>query len=129
MQLHRTPTRREPDQLLDHERLNALINNMSEAVLAMDKDSVITLSNSVALDLLDANRLTGKKLGDVVHLIDKAGRPIDLTAMIMSKPVALTNSDWRLQYADGSVINLFFSSSPVRSGFGSASGGGFVLLF
>jgi len=129
MQLYRNTAGNKPDQMLDHERLNALINNMTDAVLATDKSGVITLSNSVALDLLDTNSLTGKNLHNVLRLLDKAGRPIDIGILIVGKTAPFTNSDWRLQYSDGSTINLFFSLSPVRVGFGSADTGGYVLLF
>jgi PAS domain-containing protein len=82
MQLHRNSAGNKPDQTLDHERFNALINNMTDAVLAIDKSGVITLSNSVALDLLDANSLTGKNLRGVLRLLDKAGRPVDIGGLI-----------------------------------------------
>jgi len=127
MGIWNTPAGKSPDQALDHERLNALINNMSEAVIATDKNGLITLSNSVALNLLDANTLTAKKLSDVFKPIDKAGSLVDVMAAVDSG--TFSTSDWLLRYADGSVINLFFSTSAVKSGFGASSADGFVMLF
>jgi PAS domain S-box-containing protein len=129
MQIHRIPAGAKPDQLLDHERLSALINSMTDAVLAIDKSGLITLSNSVALSLLDANRLTGRRLDEALKLLDKDGRPVDIKASILDVAPPFSNSDWRLKYSDGSTISLSFSSSPVRGGFGSAGADGHVLLF
>jgi signal transduction histidine kinase len=129
MQIHRISAGTKPDQMLDHERLSALINNMTDAVVAIDKSGIITLSNSVALSLLDVNSLTGRRLTEAFHLLDKDGRPVDVATSILANPASFSNNDWRLKYADGSTINLFFSSSPVRGGFGAAGTDGRVLLF
>jgi signal transduction histidine kinase len=102
---------------------------MTDAVLAVDKSGIITLSNSVALDLLDANNLLGKRLSDTFHLIDKAGRPVDITIAILNKASSFNNSNWRLRYTDGSSINLYFSCSPVQRRFGSGNTESYVLIF
>jgi len=117
------------DGALDHERLNALINSLSDGVLATDKTGLITLSNSVALNILDTNSLNGRNLLSVFKPIDKAGQAVNLQTAILQGPPSFTTSDWRLRYADGSSINIFFSASQVRGGFGSNSQDGLVLLF
>jgi len=124
----KSPAGPQPDKILDHARLSALINNMSEAVLATDRTGTITLSNSVALDLLDVNELVSRNLEEVFKPLDKAGRPVDL-ALTALGTAAYTTSDWRLQYADGSAVSLFFNSTPIKAGFGSDNTGGYVMVF
>ena len=58
---------------INHDLLMALINNMSEGVLAIDEQAKVVLSNSVALSILDTNILSGKFLKDAFRLINKKG--------------------------------------------------------
>lgn len=111
-----------------HEQLLALINNMSDGFVALDNLGNITLSNSVALSTLDTNSVTGRKLSEAIDIIDKNGYPIDLQKMILLSDGSFTNRDWRLRYKDSSTINLQISASPVRTGFGQKSQGGYVVL-
>ncbi|PJE65168.1 hypothetical protein COU91_02955 [Candidatus Saccharibacteria bacterium CG10_big_fil_rev_8_21_14_0_10_47_8] len=114
---------------LDHNRLLALINSMSDGVLALDDKAKIILSNSVALSLLDSNAINGKQIGQVLTLVNnRAGEPIDLEDVIFNTETPIANRDWRINYADGSSLNLFISISPVHRGFGSDGQSGYVIL-
>lgn len=112
----------------DHERLLALINNMADGVVAVDKNELIVLNNGVALGLLDTNNLTGRRLDDALHLIDDKGNNVDLYGLMARHPAGIISRDWRLRYKDGSIINLYVSISPVRGRFGYEGEGGFVIL-
>lgn len=117
-----------PADELDHNRLLALINSMSDGVLALDDKAKIILSNSVALSLLDSNTIDGQQVGQVLKLFNKAGEPISLEDVIFNTETPIANRDWRINYDDGSSLNLFISISPVRHGFGSSSQSGYVVL-
>lgn len=113
---------------LDHSRLLALINSMSDGVLALDHNAKIILSNSAALDILDSNAIDGRQVGEVLKMVDKTGKPVDIEADILRTKKPRINRDWRIDYDDGSSLNLFVSISPVLKGFGSNDQSGYVLL-
>lgn len=114
---------------LDHERLKALINSMADGVLATDETGIIVLSNGAALNILDVNStLEGKKIDQVVELIDANNQKIDIMSLILNTKMAMTNRDWRLKYSDDSLINIYISIAEVHLGYGKTGQRGYVLL-
>lgn len=117
------------DASLERERLTSLINSMADGVLAIDEKGKIVISNGAALNVLDVNStLAGKSLSTVLKLIDKNNQPVDLGEIIRNTKTQFTSRDWRLEYPDGSKINLYVSLSPVRLGYGIEGMKGYVLL-
>jgi PAS domain S-box-containing protein len=114
---------------LDHSRLLALINSLSEGFLALDENGVIELSNSVALSLLDTNALESKNVSEAMPVIDSEGSPVKLMDLARTRQPGFISRDLKLRYKDGSIINLYTNISTVRGAFGGAGKGGYVLLF
>ncbi len=116
-------------ELLDHERLNALVNSMADGVIAIDEAGMIVLSNGAALNILDTNgTLRGKKLESVLHLVDKNGQKISLTEQIQSTRTSLSSRDWLIRYDDESTANLYVSAAVVHLGYGKSGQRGYVIL-
>lgn len=114
---------------LEHERMTSLINSMTDGVIALDKDISVVLYNAAALNILDLNSsMQGRPLEDFFQPINRDKQPVDITALVKSTKTPLVDRDMRLKYRDGSIINLFLSISPVRSGYGTARTEGFVLM-
>lgn len=113
---------------VDHQRLIALINSMTDGVVAVDEDKKIVQSNSVALDVLDANVLTGIDLNQALKLKDNEGSIIDLGNKLDSVEQEFTTKDWQVEYSDGSQTKLFVSISKVRAGYGVSHAGWVILL-
>ncbi len=114
---------------LEHERLNSLINSMGDGVLAIDNQQRVAIYNGATLNILDINTaITNKPLSEVLRLIDKNGQLVNVTRLISETHVAYSNRDFRLQYPDGSVINLYISIAPVRLGYGQKGAEGHVIL-
>jgi two-component system phosphate regulon sensor histidine kinase PhoR len=114
---------------LERERLTSLINSMADAVIAIDEKTHIVVYNGAALNILDVNStITGKTIGSVMKLIDKTGQPIDLKKTILETKTQNSSRDWKLQYPDGSTINLYSSIAPVKLGYGQAGMSGYVIL-
>lgn len=114
---------------LDHERLLSLINSMADAVIAVDGRARISIYNGAALNILDVNNLkAGMSLGDIMQLTDKNNKPLDVVELISNSAQAMSSSDYHLQYADGSSINLYLSIAPVHYSFASRGQRGYVLL-
>lgn len=115
----------------EYERLQllSLINNMADAVIAVDDDLRIMLSNGAAQDILDVNKtLDGQKLPELWQPCDGNNQVIDLTRLIRDCESPFTTRDWKLNYADNDYINLYVSIAPVQAGFGEEANRGWVLL-
>src|SRR5690606_12920166 len=67
---------------IEQERLNTLINNMTESVLVLNRHGTISLYNAAALALFDTNTaLTGRVAEDFIKLETEAGKPIRSTEL------------------------------------------------
>lgn len=111
---------------VEQDRLTTLINSMTDGFLAINSSGVIDTCNGAALSLLDANNLTGQPLSSCLKLLDKKGAATDITQLLNNR--SITSDEYRLQYIDGSAINLYLSISPLQSSYGSDSDSGWVVL-
>ncbi len=114
---------------LEHAQLRALINSMADGVIATDNQGRIVMYNGAALNILDSNTtLDGTFIGTGLKLIDDQEQPIDTTRLVLTTKTQTISRDYSLKYSDGSIISVYLSIAPVRSGFGDSAGGGFVIL-
>lgn len=114
---------------LEHERLTSLINSMADGVIAIDENAKVVLYNGAALNILDLNSsMASKSLRDILKIVDQNNQPVDVEALIRVTKTAVSNRDWRLVYADGSMINLYLSIAPVHLGYGKDGERGYVVL-
>ena len=120
---------KQTDTNLEHERLSSLINSMADGVIALSKDVKVVMYNGAALNILDVNKtMTGAAIKDVLSLVDANGQQIDVPTLIKETKVSTASRDYRLQYPDGSFINLYISIAPVHLGYGKNGDSGFVVL-
>ncbi|AZZ60894.1 cell wall metabolism sensor histidine kinase WalK [Oenococcus sp. UCMA 16435] len=59
---------------MESDRLNSLLSNMTDGVLAITRDGTITVINQAALDLLHiprTDKAVGKNISDLLKLVDK----------------------------------------------------------
>lgn len=102
----------------ERQRMVSLINNMGEAVIAVNKKGKILIYNSALLILLDTNKnLNHKDVGEVFQLRDGQNRHVDLTKLITSAPQGFTTSEYIHQFSDKEKMSLFLSIAPIRLGF------------
>lgn len=123
-----TPT---SDGQLTHNQLTSLINSMADGVLTVDHFTNIDMYNGAVLNILDLNTsLQGKPLDKFLQLVDANNQPVDVVAYVRSIKIPTINESLRLVYPDGSMINLYFSISPVVQGYGSGARkqNGYVLV-
>lgn len=114
---------------LEHERLISLVNSMADGVLAVDEHCRVAEFNGAALDVLDVNTINrGDSLKDILKPLDGNGAEVDITELVHSTKTQTTNRDLKLEYSDGSRINLYLSIAPVHLGYGAKGGRGYVLL-
>lgn len=91
----------------EHERLVALINSMTEAVLAVDQDGKISVYNAAALDLLDTNvELSGRDIRKVLKLTDAQKKPLDIMEVAAQTHYLLKRADLYLDFSEDDRIAL-----------------------
>jgi PAS domain S-box-containing protein len=113
----------------EHEQLVSLINSMADAVIAVNENLKVVIHNGAALNILDVNNIKhDSSLRKLVQPVDKDNQPVDISELVKSAEVPITNRDLRLGYSDGSKINLYISVAPVRLGYGKTGPKGYVIL-
>ena len=121
----------EQKAVIDHERLQSLINSMADGVIALDGDLRVVRYNGAALDVLDTNgSISDIQIGDILKPVDKHNQLVDIQAIIHETHTSQSFRDYSLPYSDGSSINLYVSIAPVHLGYGKNGNddGGYVLL-
>lgn len=114
---------------LERERLTSLINSMADGVIAINEATDVVVYNGAALNILDVNStITGKPVDRIMQLTDKTNQPVELRKLILDTKTQNTSRDFKLQYPDGSIINLYTSIAPVKLGFGQQGMSGYVIL-
>ncbi len=119
---------------LQYNRMQALINGLSDAIISFDNKGVIKLYNSAALNLLDTNKsLTGQNIDDVVKLYNKAAAKksrASLFDLVSSENRQLETEDFMHRFEDGEEIRLNIISAPIRNSFGKdkASKEGYISI-
>lgn len=104
---------------LEQERLNTLINNMTESVLVLNKDGVISLYNAAALALFDTNTaLTGRTTEDFIRLESEDGRQVRSTELLPDGSEPLNRSDIMVRYGEDDAASLSVTVTPLHASFG-----------
>jgi len=113
----------------EHERLVALINSVSEAVIAIGQDGKITLFNAAALDLIDTNmELTGQMINNVLRLRDEKNNPVDLLTLVRDTKYIQHRTDLIMPYGEDDHIALDINISRVSITAPLAKQEGYILL-
>ena len=100
----------------EHQRLLALINSMTEAVLSIDENGVINTYNSAALDLLNThNDLNNKKIQSLIELYDNDERPVDIMEIIKHTKYISKKTDYHLKRNDQEELMLEINISKAGS--------------
>jgi two-component system sensor histidine kinase VicK len=110
---------------IDAGTLESLINNMSDAVIALDEDFRVTLYNASALNLIDSNEsIIGKKIYEFLNLIDKNDDKVDVKKIFNNLKKVINSKDYKILYnVDNSSINIQLTVAPVHAGFNKKNGG------
>lgn len=115
---------------LERQRLNSLINNMTDGVIATDDNGLVKLYNAAALNVLDTNvDLLGKPVSDLMHIVDADKNPVDIIQVAKAKNTFLVTRDYRLQYSQEDLINLALNISPIKLGYRQDAETGFIFTF
>jgi PAS domain S-box-containing protein len=115
----------------ERQRLLALINSLSNAVLAIDRRGNIYLYNAAALELLNTNKdITGSSIEKLLPLRDSHGDRVHLMELIAAEDRTVSRQDLSFEPGDGSKMVLDLTISPVHVlGFGRSAVGGYMAVF
>jgi PAS domain S-box-containing protein len=104
---------------VEEKRLRALINNMTESVLVLDKEGIIRLYNAAALALFNTNNsLSDKPLDGFIKLEDEKGKIITTVDLLPKDSKPIIRSDVRMRYSREDAASLSIVATPIRSTFG-----------
>ncbi len=116
-------------ETLDQQRLNILINSMSDAVITIDENFKIQLYNASALNLLDINNIKiGDEIINYLEIYNKKDELVDLKHIVRKHDRITTYENFSLKYIDNSKANLFLSISPIHSVYGKKNLSGYILI-
>ena len=105
--------------ILESKRLNALINNMTESVLVLDKSYKVRLYNAAALALFNTNSsLENKSLGEFAAFQDDKHNSLTIDMLMPTGPKPVTRNDILLCYSQEDVAALSMTITPLQSSFG-----------
>lgn len=104
-------------EVLQHNRILTIINNLADAVLSTDKNGIIQVYNAASLNLLDTNSsLNGRHIDEVITLYDANENQIKLSEEL-KKVNKTTIRDDLLLTIEGETLRLEVTYSPIRSSY------------
>lgn len=113
----------------EYEQLKSLINSMADAVIAVDEEFKIVLTNGAALNLLDTNNVPiGDAISKSLTIVDTNNNVVSVSKLIDNHILHFTSRDLRLKYSDQSTANIYISISPVSLSYGQKGRRGYVIL-
>ncbi len=113
----------------EHQRLLALINSMTEAVLSIDDKGEINTYNSAALELLDTHSdLSGKKIQNLIELFDGDDNPIDIIKIIGETKYISKKTDYHILGSNDEAIVLEINISKAGSSTPITHESGYTIL-
>ena len=118
---------------LQYDRINTIMNNLTDATFSVDERGKVLLYNAACLSLLDTNEsLKGRHISDLFDLTDATGQSVKLTGILNDAQKAVRRDDLRHAYSDGEQIRLELTFAPIKSSFGvakkHASQNGYVVI-
>jgi PAS domain S-box-containing protein len=104
-------------QYEQREALLTIINGTTQAIFTVSSTGHIRIYNAALLALIDTNQsLSGRKVDEVISLLDDKGESISLYEMMKTKP-RFDRDDLRLSFTDGDEIRLHLSVNKIQSSF------------
>lgn len=107
------------EETLQRDRLNTLINSLSDAVIGIDAEGRIEVYNAASLDLLNTNAsLFGQPIDEIIKVQNQSGKEIRLFQSAAKTGRSRMRDDLSMTSGE-ETVRLSVTSSPIRSSFGS----------
>lgn len=116
-------------QELQLNRLNTLLNSISDTVLTLNRYGRITSQNSAALSFFDTNQsLVGKSIDSVLVTLDSKMDPMSIRKLAENIKTTVIRDDLSLKDENGEVMRLSVQISPIHGNFGDDENGCVVIV-
>ena len=113
----------------EHGRMVALINSMSDGVIATDENGKILNYNAAALDLLDTNKtLTGLSIDDYLKVKDAHEEPVKIMEIARQTNYLQRRTDLYMEFGGQDKVALDISISRIARSTVLAKQQGFTFL-
>ncbi len=100
----------------ERQRLLALINSLTDAVIAVNRESLITLYNGAVLDLLNTNAdLKSRYIDTVMPLVTEKDTIISLAELTGPQSGITKRDDLVYVTNEGNRVNIDLTISPIRT--------------
>ena len=118
---------------LQQERIETIMNNLSDATFSVNELGVISMYNAACLALLDLNiDLKGKKINDILKLSTTEGKRVSVLTLLKKIDRSTTRDDLLHKYGDGETVRLEMTIAPIRSSYSASKRkeeqGGFIVI-
>lgn len=118
---HTSLIRTKRRESMQYNRMQVLINSLSDAILSINSQGYVKLYNSAALDLLDTNKsLSGHKIDDIFKLYGPNNRRVSLFDLVNGENRSLNREDLVHRFSDGEKMRLGITGAPIHSSFGKS---------
>lgn len=110
-------------------RLNTLLNSISDTVLTLNRYGRITSQNAAALSFFDTNEsLVGKSIDTLLTLEDDKMQPVSVRKLASDVRGTVVRDDVSIKDTSGSVMRLSVQLSPIHGKFGDDDSGCVVII-
>ncbi len=95
-------------------KMGAILNSISEAILTLDSDMRITSQNAAALAFFDTNEtLIGRKITDILKIVNDKLEPINVKSLVAGVTHSIIRDDVIIENSDQGNMRLSLQMSPI----------------
>jgi PAS domain S-box-containing protein len=121
------------NEFLQRDSVLAIINNLTDAVLSLDKDGIVRVYNAASLNLLDTNdSLNGQHIDEILPLFDKKSENVSIFKELKKIKTVSKRDDLSYSLSDGEIIRLEITYTPIHKSYSRTTSPeaheGFVLI-
>ena len=119
---------------LQYDRMTTIMNNLSDAAIATDKNGTVLIYNAACLNVLDTNdSIKGKQVASLFSLTNTENMAVSFSEILENANRTIVRDDLRHTYKDGESIRLEITFSPIRSSYSLHKNaerlGGYIIIF
>ncbi|RYF29393.1 MAG: hypothetical protein EOO17_01515 [Chloroflexi bacterium] len=102
-------------EALQLNRLNTLLNSISDTVLTLNRYSRITSQNAAALSFFDTNQsLVNKSIDSILVMKDMGEKPVSINALMQDLRTTVIRDDVSIVDSNDGIMRLSIQLSPIH---------------
>jgi signal transduction histidine kinase len=105
-------------ELLQRDRVSAIVNNLTDAVISTDTNGIIKVYNASSMNLLDTNSdLKGNHIDDILPLFDQEHKEISIFKELQAAKTVVKRDDLSFVFGKDDCMRLEITYTPIRSNY------------